>query len=82
MSVLKNVLIGIDQTVNCAIRLSDGFGKPDETLSARAWRLRADHPRLCVWIDRVMFFDPSHCRESYESEVLRKQLPLEYQKCP
>ena len=78
MSIFKNVLIGLDQTVNCLIRLSDGWGFPDESLSARAWRLRVQHPSLCRWIDRIMFFDKDHCETSYLREMQRKHLPDVY----
>ena len=75
---LKNFLIGLDQTINCIVWIKgDGFGKPDETLSARAWRLRGQSN---AWkrIDRLMFFDPDHCRTSYAAEVNRNQLPKDY----
>ena len=78
-TLLKNLLISLDQTINCVVWIKgDGFGKPDETLSARAWRLRYQSN---AWkrIDRLMFFDPDHCRTSYESELYRKQMPKEYQ---
>ena len=78
-TLLKNLLISLDQTINCVVLVKgDGFGKPDETLSARAWRLRGQSN---AWkrIDRLMFFDPDHCRTSYESELCRKQLPKEFQ---
>ena len=78
LSIAKNVLIGFDQTINCVVRIKgDGFGLPDETLSARAWRLRGQSN---AWkrIDALLFFDPDHCRTSYESEMQRKQLPKEY----
>jgi hypothetical protein len=45
MKILRNVLIGIDQTVNCLFRLNGEWGQPDETLSARAWRVRGTHLR-------------------------------------
>lgn len=77
--ILKNVAIGLDQSLNCLIRLSDGWGQPDEMLSARAWRLRARHPRLHRWIDGLFFFDPRHCAECYAIELTRKQSPKEYQ---
>lgn len=80
MSVLKRVGIGIDQTANCVVKLSDGWGHPDEMLSARAWRLRKQHPMLHVWIDHLFFWDKDHCKECYEIEMERKQLPEEY-KC-
>ena len=75
---IKNALIGFDQWVNVFVYIKgDGFGWPDETLSSRAWRLRAQSN---AWkrIDRLMFFDPDHCRTSYESELYRKHLPKEY----
>lgn len=78
MAVLKNVLIGLDQTLNCLVKLSDGLGQPDEMLSARAWRLRDNHPALRKWIDRVFFWDPDHCKECFEIEQQRKQLPPTY----
>lgn len=78
MSVIKNVVIGLDQTGNCLIKLSDGWGKPDEMLSARAWRLREQHPKLHLWINRLFWWDKDHCQGAYETEMSRKQLPLEY----
>lgn len=53
MAILKNFLIGQDQAFNCLIKLSDGWGRPDEMLSARAWRLREEHPALKRWIERL-----------------------------
>lgn len=78
MGVLKNVGIALDQTGNCLIRLSDGWGTPDEMLSARAWRLREQHPTLRKVIDGIFFWDKNHCEECYEIEQKRKQLPAEY----
>lgn len=78
MTLIKRFCIWIDQGANLFIRLSDGWGWPDETLSARAWRLRDQYPRLHVWIDRLFFFDPNHCYESWRSELLRAQLPVSY----
>lgn len=76
--VIKNIGIGLDQTLNCCIKLNDGWGQPDEMLSARAWRLRREHPRLRVFIDAMFFWDKNHCAECYEIELLRRQLPSEY----
>lgn len=78
MDYLKNIAIAIDQTVNCLIRLSDGFGQPDEMLSARAWRLRYAHPNLRKVIDGMFFWDNNHCEECYMIELNRRQLPSEY----
>lgn len=78
MGILKNVLIGVDQTANCVVKLVDGWGWPDEMLSARAWRLRAYHPWLRKIIDGLFFWDDNHCLECYLIEKNRKQLPRPY----
>jgi hypothetical protein len=82
MSVLKNILIGLDQAMNCCFRLDGEWGAPDETLSARAWRVREKHPKWAQWIDRVFFWDvkngQSHCEQAYRSELLRAHLPKGY----
>lgn len=83
MAVLKNVLIALDQAFNCLIKLDDGWGHPDETLSARAYRLREQHPWLMRSIDTIFFWDTDHCHESYLSELIRRQLPSDYRNaCP
>lgn len=83
MSWAKNVAIAVDQLVNALCS-----GEPDETLSARAWRLH--RAGACSWpcrlVDTLFFFDcdrvrgAKHCELSYESEQLRLQLPPEYRK--
>lgn len=68
----KNLFIGFDQLLNTLLK-----GWPDETLSARAYRLDIERGRK--WprrvIDFILWFDKDHCRVSYESEILRRQLP-------
>lgn len=70
----KHILIGFDQLMNALLG-----GWPDETLSSRAWRWEKNGVR--TWprrvIDAIFFFDHEHCRESYESERLGRQLPPE-----
>ena len=78
MNPVHNALIGLDQALNCLVKLSDGWGTPDEMLSARAWRLREQHPTLRKVIDGIFFWDKNHCEECYEIEQKRKQLPDEY----
>jgi hypothetical protein len=70
-----NVAIALDQLVNALCG-----GSPDETLSARCWRLRAGSPYkyLRPVIDAIFFWQTSHCEASYQSEVMRSQLPGEY----
>jgi hypothetical protein len=79
---MKQFLIGLDQIINTKIKLSDGYGKIDEMLSARAWRLREEYPSIHLWIDRLFFWDKNHCQECYQIEKERKQLPMEYNECP
>jgi hypothetical protein len=70
------LLIAIDQTANTAISLFIGDGWADETLSARAYRMRW-HKTIAV-IDSIFFLEDQHCRDAYESERLRRHLPPEY----
>lgn len=69
---LKQVLIAFDQLINALLG-----GGADESLSAHAWRQhlegKRDWPYLLI--NALLFFDDDHCRESYESELERNQLP-------
>ena len=70
--------IAIDQVFNTILWVSgDGFGYADETLSARAWRLR---DRSSAWklIDGLFFWQEGHCEKAYYSEVVRKHYPEGY----
>lgn len=71
------VAVAFDQLVNT---LMGGYA--DETLSARAWRHHLDGSRMWPrWIiDHLFFWQTNHCKEAYESELLRKQLPDIYRK--
>ena len=70
----QKVLVALDQLANA---LAGGW--PDETISSRAWRWEKNGTR--AWtrkvIDALFFWDAEHCRESYESEKLGRQLPPE-----
>lgn len=75
---LKQLLIALDQLANVLVALLCGYkGWSDETLSAKAHRLELERGR--TWarkiIDTLFFWDKNHCKESYESEVLKRQLP-------
>lgn len=75
---MKQLLIALDQFFNTLLNIGgDGWGYADETLSARAWRLR-DKSKAYKVIDTIFFWDKNHCQQSYQSEVDRKQLPEEY----
>jgi hypothetical protein len=84
VSVPGNLLIALDQMINCLVRIDGEWGRPDETLSARAWRLREKHPQWPVWIDRGFFWDRAgdkrHCEISYDAEIARRHLPAEYRR--
>lgn len=71
-------LIAIDQVFNTMVWLkSEGFGYADETMSARAWRLRNNSNAYKV-INVMFFWQDNHCKQSYLSEVERKHMPKEY----
>jgi hypothetical protein len=72
-------LIAFDQVINTLVYIKgDGFGFADETLSARAWRLRDESSLPYKIINLLFFWQGSHCKEAYESELNRKQLPKDY----
>jgi hypothetical protein len=69
--------IALDQTLNTTIG-TDAWA--DETFSSRCWRNRAK-PVWEKWrkrVDALFFWQHDHCRKSYESEMLRRQLPVEF----
>jgi hypothetical protein len=71
-------LLSIDQLANTVIWVSgDGFGMADETISARAWRLRMQSSAY-KFIDALFFWQTGHCQSAYESEMRRKHLPNAY----
>ena len=76
LSYGKSVLIALDQLVNA---LCGGW--PDETISSRTWRWEMggvrSWPRRVIDLAARLFGDRDHCRESYESERLGRQLPPE-----
>ena len=77
--MLVQFLIAIDQLINTLVHVDgDGFGMADETLSARAWRLKGKSSAW-LYIDMLFFWQEAHCRSAYQSEMNRKQLPVEYQ---
>lgn len=72
---MKQFLIAIDQLINTLF-----FGMADESISARAYRNRNKKHWGIAYkiINRLFFWQEDHCRKSYESEMIRKQLPREY----
>ncbi len=72
------VLIAVDQLLNTLIP----GGWADETLSARAHRMRVKRQKYWGWtadaIDTLFFWERDHCLDSHLSELNRRQLPPEY----
>ena len=75
----RNILIGLDQFLNTLIG-----GYPDETISAKAWRMETFRGskswgyarRVIDWaFSRV---EPNHCEAAYDWEVLHNQSPTAY----
>ena len=66
------VLVALDQLANTLIG-----GYADETVSARVYRhyLKGEQKWAYKLINSLFFFQEDHCKEAYESELNRMQLP-------
>lgn len=69
------ILVAYDQLINALF-----MGWADESISSRSYRKSLENPCFnCEWvrklIDKIFFFDPNHCEQSYRSEKNRSQLP-------
>jgi hypothetical protein len=80
VTYLLNILIALSQLGNALLG-----GYPDESMSARAWRTRESGLGRIIrpLIDALFFVvtfgkDAHHCRDSYDSEKLRRQFPNHY----
>lgn len=70
-----NLLIAIDQLGTTLVG-----GYPDETMSSYAYRLNIHGKPFGFMrrvIDTLFFWQADHCRQAYESERTRKQMPPE-----
>lgn len=77
---MKQFLIAIDQVFNTIISVKgDGFGMADETISARAWRLREKSMFPYKFINMLFFWQNNHCRGAFNAEMQRKHMPSAYQ---
>lgn len=81
MQALFQILIALDQLANTLLG-----GQADETLSARAHRMRLKRHKWWGWtasaIDLLFFWQKEHCKAAYESELSRAHLPSNYQAAP
>lgn len=75
-----NFLICVDQLLFSIVTL--GHASPDETISAGLWRMELAGKRAGKLfrpvVDALFWFDPEHCRMSYESERMGSHLPKHY----
>ncbi len=81
MRRLLNLLVALDQLAWVIVTL--GHGSPDETISAAAWRLELAGKWQGRWFRPVVDglfrpFERDHCRNAYEAERRRIQLPEHY----
>ena len=69
------VLIAIDQFFNTLFA-----GYADETLSSRIYRHASKGKRVWLYnfVNLLFFWQDDHCKEAYESEMNRTQLPPEF----
>ncbi|MGZ4953585.1 MAG: hypothetical protein ACXV8Q_00615 [Methylobacter sp.] len=68
----KQLLVAIDQALNCVVSVFIGGGWADETWSARCWR-----EKRTQWIQFLNLFENNHCQLSFNSERERMQSPPE-----
>lgn len=78
---ILNLLIALDQLAWVLLTL--GNGRPDETISAAAWRMEQQGKLagriLRPLIDALFWpLEREHCRLSYVSELTGAQLPDDY----
>lgn len=76
-----NLFIAVDQLV--WVVCTAGNGKPDETISAAAYRMEMQRKVAGRFLRPVIDFifswaGPGHCKEAYEDELFKRQLPMEY----
>ena len=78
---LMQNLIAFDQQLNTILN-----GMADETLSARAHRMREKKQKYWGWtasaIDFIFFWEKDHCYNSYMYEIQRRQQPVDYRTYP
>lgn len=86
--ILLNLAIALDQLANCLWYIEgDGWGQPDEMISARAFRaylqgLISDTPYMAInllffWQRNDLGFR-NHCYRAWRVEVERGQFPNHY----
>ncbi len=71
--ILFQTAIALDQLLSAVTG-----GWADETFSARCWRRRANPrwQRAVRIVNALFFWQINHCKEAYDSECVRRHLPL------
>jgi hypothetical protein len=74
---IKATLIALDNLVAAVI-----WGYPGLTISAQMyrWELQGKRSWPRKLVDLIFWFDPDHCRKSYENEVAGLRLPRDMRK--
>ena len=74
---IKAVLIALDNLAAAVI-----WGWPGLTVSAQfyRWELKGKRSWPRKLVDWIFWFDPDHCRQSYENEVAGLRLPRDMRK--
>lgn len=71
--MVKQILVAIDQLGNTLLG-----GWADETISARAWRMRLAKRRWALavrCINAIFFWQNNHCRGAHAAELARAHFP-------
>lgn len=70
--MIYNYIIRILITLSVLINVILG-GYSNQTFSARNWAWKLEGKPNIVWlIDFIFFFDPDHCKQTWEYWILRK----------
>lgn len=79
---LSQVLIALDQQANALVP----GGWADETLSSRAHRMKVKGQPVWGWtasfINALFFWQKDHCKNAWQDELDRRQLPPELRSRP
>jgi hypothetical protein len=76
MSRAREIGVGLTQLLNAFCG-----GYASECFSSRCWRLREYRPFNVVYrvVNVIFFWQPNHCKASYDAQVARWNVPADYQ---
>lgn len=71
MKIPNRIAVAITQFINACTG-----GMPDETFCSRMWRKKQEGSKFATVavkvLDKIFFFDPGHCEDSYKAELERR----------